>query len=51
MLEKVLGMPCDNFEAILNIVKLMKTEGLMKYFIVLSCRYGNSKLASKYTRF
>lgn len=51
MLEKVLGMPCANFEVILNIVKLMKTEGLRKYFIVLSCRYGNSKLASKYTRF
>lgn len=49
MLEKVLGMPCANFEAILNIIKLMKTEGLiiLLFFFV----DGNSKLASKYTRF
>lgn len=35
MLGEVLDVHCTNFEAILNIVKLMKTEGLMDYLIVL----------------
>lgn len=34
MLGKVLDVHCTNFEAILNIVKLMKTEGLMDHLIV-----------------